>query len=254
MTSSHGGQGESRDTEWKERGIRAALSINLRICAEKTPFFPYFHFDLHAGCGWNHKFGVIGSPLAFWEAAEESGHPRPIAYFVEIDAVRATELAARPEMARPDCTVFPGDNGVFCRRIPDLIRRHGDRPDKAMGSILIDPNGPTAVPYDAIAGVLRECPRLDVIYNFPGTGNKRLGDGHKQKIVITDIPDLFRKRFWLIRKQIGAFQWSLLIGRNFRCNDYPSLGFYHWDSARGQGVVKTLATVARKNTDQLEMF
>ena len=124
-----------------------------------------------------------------------------------------------------------------------------------MGSILIDPNGPTAGPYDIIAEVLRQCPKLDVIYNFPGTGTKRLPDGHRRKIVITDIPELFRKRFWLIRQQIGAFQWSLLIGRNFRCNDYPSLGFHHWDSARGQGVVEKLATVAAaKNKNQGQLF
>jgi three-Cys-motif partner protein len=257
MTSSRAGQGESWVTEHKMRGLRGTFTINLTICAQSRNlnWRPYHHFDLHAGCGWNRKYDVPGSPLAFLDAAEESGHPRVIAHFVEIDAARAAELEARPEIAaRRNCFVHAGDNGVLCRRIPDLIRQHGDRPDTAVGTILIDPNGPTAVPYGIIAEVLRQCPRLDVIYNFPGTGTKRMPDGHRQKIVIEDIPDLFRKKFWLIRKQIGAQQWSLLIGRNFRCNDYPGLGFYHWESARGQGVVKTLATVARKNANQLEMF
>lgn len=255
MTRNSGGQGQSRDTEWKERGIRAALSINLKICADKMAWRPYFHFDLHAGCGWNHDFNVPGSPLAFLQAADGIGHPRPVAHFVEIDAGRAAELKARPEVARRrECHVHAGDNGAFCALIPDIIRHHGDRPEMAMGTILIDPNGPVTVPYDAIAGVLRQCPRLDVIYNFPGTGTKRLPDGHKQKITIGDIPGLFSKRHWLIRRQIGAWQWSLLIGRNFKCRDYPSFGFYHWDDPRGQHVVKTLANVGRKTTGQGELF
>lgn len=248
-------QGQSRDTEEKERGIRSSIAINFQIATAKLPWAPYFHFDLHAGCGWNHDFNVPGSPLAFWQVADGSGHARPIGHFVELDAGRAAELRARPELQdRFNCYVHHEDNAEFCARIPDLIRGHGDKPEYAIGSILIDPNGPVAVPYDAIAEVLRQCPRLDVIYNFPGTGTKRLPDGHRQKITIGDIPALFHKQHWLIRKQIGPWQWSLLIGRNLKTRDYPSLGFYHWESVRGQGVVNTLATVARKNANQMDFF
>jgi three-Cys-motif partner protein len=256
MTSSKVVQGQSRDTEWKERGILSAIAINFQIATAKLPWAPYFHFDLHAGCGWNHEFGVMGSPLAFWNVAETSGHARPIGHFVELDAGRAAELRARPEIkGRRDCFVHHEDNADFCSLIPDIIRAAGDKPQYAIGSILIDPNGPIAVPYDAIAEVLRQCPRLDVIYNFPGTGTKRLPDGHRQKITINDIPALFSKEHWLIRKQVGPWQWSLMIGRNLKTRDYPSLGFYHWESDRGQGVVLTLATTERERAKaQMRLF
>jgi hypothetical protein len=94
MTSSRAGQGESWVTEHKMRGLRGTFTINLTICAQSRNlnWRPYHHFDLHAGCGWNRKYEVPGSPLAFLDAAEESGHPRVIAHFVEIDAARAAEL------------------------------------------------------------------------------------------------------------------------------------------------------------------
>jgi three-Cys-motif partner protein len=242
-------QGQSRDTEHKQRGLRHAIITNMRICANSRWLNdrPYFHFDLFAGCGWNHQYNVIGSPLAFWEAAAETGHRRPIAHFVDINPDSVAELAARPEIAdRPNCFLHNMDNSEFVRRIPRLIRSQDVALDRAVGTILLDPNGPTEMDYDGIAAVLRQCPMLDVIYNFCGTGVKRLADGHTKKITITDIPDLFAKKYWIVREQVGPFQWSLLIGRNYRVGDHQSQGFHHWDSARGQHVVKTLATTRRQ--------
>jgi three-Cys-motif partner protein len=253
MTSSRGGQGQSRDTEHKQRGIRHVLITNLKICASSRflKWRPYYHFDLFAGCGWNHQYDVIGSPLAFWEAVEETGHPRPIAHFVDINAKSVAELRARPEMlGRQNCFVHHMDNAEFIRTIPRIIRGDGVRLDQAVGTILLDPNGPTEMDYDAIADVLHQCPMLDVIYNFCGTGTKRLPDGHMKKIVITDIPDLFHKKHWLIRQNIGDWQWSLLIGRNYRVGDHQSQGFHHWDSERGQHFVRTLATTRREQREQ----
>lgn len=252
-------QGQSRDTEWKERGIRAALTINLSICAQHAYLRRqnYYHFDLHAGCGWNHRvnppLGVIGSPLAYLEAVVDCEHPRAIGHFVDIDADNCVELAARPQVrCNPGCLVHNADNAEFCYEIPSLIKRHGTDLAWAFGSILIDPNGPTEVPWDGVAWVLKQCPRLDVIINWPGTGMKRMPDGHENKISILDVPVLLKKKHWLIRKNIGMWQWSLLIGRNIRCNDYPGMGFYHWDSPRGQKVVETLSRVGKSK--QLKLF
>lgn len=255
MTSSRGGQGQSWATEHKEVGLRASFLINLRICKvvrERSRFRQaYHHFDLHAGSGWNEKVGVMGSPMAFYDALEGSGHPQAVAHFVERDKGRACQLEERL-LCSPyaDWHVHCEDNAKFCPRIPDIIRGRGENPRYAMGTILIDPNGPTDTPYDEVAEVLRQCPRLDVIYNFPGTGNKRLANGHDRKIWVNDIPDLFHKKFWLIREQIGDQQFSLLIGRNYETRDYPGLGFYHMGSARGQRVVTTLDTTRREQREQ----
>jgi three-Cys-motif partner protein len=254
-------QGQSRDTEWKLRGIKAALRINLTICAEHQwcRRQPYNHFDLNAGCGWNHDVnppdGVMGSPLAYWEAAEESDHPRAYGDFVELDPDRAAELGERPVIrGNRRAVVHNCDNAEFCERIPSIIRSRGVTLEFAHGTIIVDPNGPTGIPWEPLARVLKQCPRLDVIVNWCGTGAKRLPDGHEAKVAITDIPYLLGKRHWLVRRNVGPFQWSLLIGRNFKIRDYPGLGFFHWDSARGQAVVETLSTVAKRKPRQLKLL
>jgi three-Cys-motif partner protein len=258
VSNSRGGQGQSRETEHKEVGLRATFLINQRICKairDRSRFpDPYWHFDLHAGCGWNKKVNVMGSPLAFYDAVEESGHPQTIAHFVEIDRDTAVQLEERL-LPHSNWFVHCEDNAQFCLRIPDIIRGRGKDPRYAMGTILIDPNGPTDTPYDEIAEVMRQCPRLDIVYNFPATGTKRLANGHERKVEIDDIPDLFHKKFWLIRYHIGPQQFSLLVGRNHLVNDYQRLGFEHWDSARGQHYVRTLKMTRQQQAraNQMEL-
>lgn len=253
MTSKRIFQGQSRDTEHKQRGLRHSFITNLKICTSSPNlnWRKYFHFDLFCGCGWNAEYDVMGSPLAFWDAVDETRHPRVVAHFVDINAASVAELKARPELqGRANCHVHHMDNAEFVRTIPRIILSHGVRLDQAVGTILLDPNGPTKMDYDAIEDVLRQCPKLDVIYNFCGTGTKRLADGHMKKIIIDDIPALFHKKYWLIRKNIGPFQWSLLIGRNYKVGDHQSQGFFHMDSEMGRHVVHTLKTTRREQREQ----
>lgn len=228
------GQGQSIDTEWKERGIKAALIVNLRIFKNKfgdKSYATYQHFDLNSGSGVNEDFGCIGSPLAFMSAIEQEGLSNFSAYFVDIDRNAIDSLMKRPGMSHPACTHIHGDNASFISAIPKLVSLN-DRPDMAIGTVLIDPNG-TDVPIDELAWLSRECPRLDFIINWNSVAVKRCG-GRKRGL--NELIDAIDKRFWLIRKPVGKWQWTLLIGRNTKVGDYQSMGFYDLEGPVGRDI------------------
>lgn len=248
-------QGQSDATKHKNRGFASAFAINLTICRKgKSEWHrtrPYFHFDLNAGSGWNHEVnqprGVMGSPLAFLAAAESANKPEFVAHFVEQDDARGKALAKRPKiLGDRRCFVHIGDNADFVPAIPAIVRRNGEKTEYARGSILIDPNGPTGAPWDEVAAVSMICPRLDLFINWSGTAMKRLPDGHEKRLEVDDLPTLFHKEAWLVRIPHGPWQWSLLLGRNYRTGDHKAAGFMHWDSAEGAAYIEKLKLTGRE--------
>lgn len=236
-------QGQSDATESKERGLSQLLELNMRLAKppikramSKRKNARYWHFDLHAGSGWNHEQKVMGSPIVFVNRIHRHELPYS-AHFAEIDEGRATELAARPEIAnRSGCKVHVGDNKELCQIIPDLISQH-EQPGHALGSVFIDPSVPTnETPWTELQGVFQQCQKLDVIINFPANGMKRIGRDHKQYININQLPEIFDKEHWLVRQVVGKWQWCMVIGRNFPSGDWRSVGFEHWDSPMGQEI------------------
>lgn len=259
MTSkSYQKQGQSDQTEFKERGLEAAFSINLRIFNAKIGSrfgdrYPYWHFDLNCGSGINEKIGCIGSPLAFLRAAESTQVPRYFAGFCDINQTSLAALKGREGVANnQDCFLFHGDNAELVDAIPDIIGAH-ERPHQAMGMVLSDPNG-FAVPLEELAALSQACPKLDVAIHW-NTRIRRLYRGQGWEFVdIDEAIAMLGKSHWLIRKPMGAHQWTVLVGRNLQVGDHRSLGFYHLDSEMGQDIMQRCkARLQDAESPQVEM-
>lgn len=232
-------QGQSLVTEDKARGFGKAFAINLRIFQSRfadKAWARYFHFDLNAGSGYNDEADCIGSPLAFLSAVHRLEVTNYRAFFVDISRDAVSELLHRPEVTSDERSfVMHGDNAEFVRAIPSIIEASGDRPGMAIGSVLVDDNG-TGIPVHELADLAAACPRLDLFINITATGLKRAF--HVRSLRLSDIVGGIDKQHWLIREPIGAFQWTMLLGRNVQVNDHRSEGFYHLESEQGRQVME----------------
>jgi hypothetical protein len=247
-------QGQGDATEIKQRGLSFAFLIGLTVM-QIFPQYRYFHFDLNAGSGFNDEAGCIGSPLTF---LREAGLAEIdfFAGFCDRDHGQVKSLLARPELHNERCSIFHGDNTELLSMVPYIVRGHKEKLEYAIGSVLSDPNG-ADVPIDAIAELAKICPKIDVIFHWNSVITKRLRYGIKPtQVLLQDVPRLVRKQHWLIREPLGIHQFTVLIGRNFRPNDWRSMGYHHLDSERGQEIIERCSLarhdrMARRQTDLL---
>ena len=253
--SAKGGQGQSDVTEWKVRGISAACAVSLRIFHHKWGArYRYLHFDLHAGCGINEQVGCIGSPLAFLGQARVDGVNNYGAHFCEIDDGRVRQLLAQPQVSGDSrVAVHHGDNRFLLPAIPRIIRDYyHENPAVAQGTVLADPNNHN-MPIDELAELARECPRLDLIINWPACAAKRAG----RKTALNDLLSRLGRKHWLIRELVGPWEFTLLVGRNFYTGDHKTLGFYQLSSLKGQHILATAITTKddrKGQSGQLDAF
>lgn len=230
-------QGQSAVTEEKARGFSSVFEQQIAVVS-RSPMLtqqPYVHVDLHAGCGFNHEVGVIGSPMLFLETARR--HRLDYRLFCcEIDRGRCDELGKR---MKHDHRAFPhfGHNADMCDCVPDLMRMHGIEPNMAVGSVLIDPNGfSDQIPWDSLERLFAVCGRLDVIFNFPGLAYTR-NRGHAEHVHIDLLPKRLRKQCWFIRQPLPVQKFTLCVGRNTGKLSIPTrngLPFARWDSIEGK--------------------
>lgn len=255
MTEKSITQGQSDATEFKERGLEAAFSINLKIFKAKVASrfgnrFPYWHFDLNCGCGINEKIGCIGSPLAFIRAVESIGLQSYFAGFCDIDENQLRTLMARDSVrGNAQCFSFHGKNAALVEAIPDIIAKI-ERPQRAVGMVLSDPNG-FEVPLDELAALSHRCPGIDIAIHW-NTRIRRLFRGHGWEFVdIDEAIAMLNKQHWLIREPLGAHQWTVLIGRNIKIGDHKTLGYFHLDSEKGQSIMRRCK--ARLQNDETQV-
>jgi hypothetical protein len=241
-----GKQGWSDVTAFKESGFARLLRENLAIAARTgQPSAPYYHFDLTAGDGMNGE--TPGSPL-IWREVADASRTDWRAVFVEIDPGRVERLARRPEMDDPRCSVLCEDHRRFIPQIPAFLEAAGAG-RTAVGSVLVDPNGHQHMPLKELAGLARECRRLDFIANWNnmaamrwlGYYRKRNDPRASEKIRLKDGVALLGKRFWLIRQPVDFWQWTILFGSNYRRRGYERLGFYDIRSQHGISIVDRLS-------------
>ena len=232
-------QGQGDTTEWKQRGLGSAFFIGLKVAAEKLPASTYFHFDLNAGCGFNHEACCIGSPVAFFKSVEESGHKKVVAHFVDKDRSSLEQL----QTLIPAGTLHHTHNKDFVSSIPSLVGH--DR--FAVGSILCDPNG-ADVPFDELAAVLKDYKRLDLIINWNSTIYKRCNASplHSTYPQLQELPELFNKQYCHIRSPLPGDRhgFTLFVGRNFKTDGHRKLGFYSMDADQGEQIAHRLDTTA----------
>jgi hypothetical protein len=247
-------QGQGKTTELKERYIKLAVAVNSKITGHPSKFiarFPYWHFDMHAGSGWNDRVNCVGTPLAFLD--EITKFPKEYrAFFCDNNSDSINKLNARPQIASSShAYVFCGENREVLPIFAEAIRRN-DTPRFANGTIVVDPNGylsPDTVPLDLLALFCREFERIDLLMHL-NVRTLALERQHIQKAIkgkwrehrlleLDEFPAFFSRRHWLIseRLQGRGHRFVMMFGRNIRLGDHPTMGIYHLDSFDGQRIV-----------------
>jgi hypothetical protein len=237
-------QGQGKYTANKIAVFEAFFTQNMAVVSRAIGAQSYFHFDLNAGCGMNEIAGCIGSPLAFRAAAIKVKMQRALCFCCELDAGAAISLQRRTEHD-DDTFVTIGRNQDFVEMIPEIIRQHGHDPSTAFGSILIDPNNQRrdAIPYDGLARIAAECPKIDVLFHFPQNAMKRirgavtagtLSESSASDCVDIDaLPEIIGKTHcWIRHKGLGEF--VMVVGRNTdNIKKDAGTGLHIWDSEDG---------------------
>lgn len=257
-------QGQSIATPHKLRGIDAAMRMQAVLAKSVFRRFPsaiYFHFDIFAGSGVNDQIPgcepLPGSPLIAAQSLAASGVPY-LMVCVERDRQRAKSLADELRYDQQSF-VIEGDNADVLQAVPQIIIKHGERPEKAIGTMLIDPNKPSDVPWDAIREVLTICERLDVIVNYPASAEKRnryaaQAGVNVDFLHIDQLPKTCRRRFWMIRDaaSYGAYKFCLCVGRNHAFDGYKREGFHLWESDDGRLIRSRMMNNAEDHRKFLE--
>lgn len=242
-------QGQSElATEMKQRGLYYAFRLNYFVARKHTDWMPpYFHVDLNAGSGYNDKAQCVGSPITFLSIF--NGNVDFRATFVECDSNQVEHLQGRLlGLVGNDhrCTVYHGDNADYLKILPSLIHNRKWQ----LGSIFSDPNG-SDVPIDEIGEVCEIFPKMDIMFHWNSTITKRLKYSIKpEQITLDMVPRRIKKDHWLIREPVGRNQFAMLIGRNFRGEEWRKGGFYHLDSPEGQAIMDRCSRSAKDREDK----
>jgi len=237
-------QGQSPITPEKEKAFLGIFEMNLVVHKKSRFSYRYHHFDLNAGCGYNHEAGCNGSPLMFLEAAANQGVAQYYAHFVDHKKKAIEELLTRIDDQR--CTIYQGDNREFVKAIPGLIRLARENPDMALGSVLCDPNG-TNLPLDELIELSGLCPRLDLILNYSARAWKRVRgwkracgtDYASPELYLAETLVLLRKKQWLIQDPLNDnHEWMIVVGRNYPMAGWSKMRFYDMDSPKGKEILR----------------
>jgi hypothetical protein len=239
-------QGQSAATLDKERCLGSALTIGMNV-GDRPKFsgrgFSYWHFDANAGSGWNDLAGVDGSPVVFHRVPDQ--HLRILkreAFFCDINVAALRELSGR--LGDWPGYLFPDDNEdaltVFAERI-----RQVERPEFAVGSIIVDPNGywfrnakGEGAPVKSLTRFAAVFPCIDIVLNLNvRTYKLQRAQGQDVRSPI-EVLESLRKKYWLVRRtQAGGDQFLLAVGRNIPTGDHKRLGFHKLDSDEGRHIM-----------------
>lgn len=250
-------QGQGFGTEWKEEGLGAIFNIGLDISkGYKVRQYPYWHLDLHSGCGWNEKMECIGSPLAFYTEALASGR-RFRAYFNDANAEACEDLRRRLALhpkpsPRSGFHVSDMDAALFLQHMANVIRREEAVPRFAIGSLLFDPNGWNSS-EDRLWPVLQQFaadyPRIDIILNINASLQARMRgcrkDGQEpfmRRPDIINMPAALSRPFWIVRNKPrhAGEKFILLVGRSIEAGRGRYKEFFPLESPQATHVLTTL--------------
>lgn len=251
-------QGQSGYTRFKELRFAPIFAQSLRIStAAQVAAFPYYHVDLNAGAGYNEEVHVPGSPLNFMAAMARVQRYNFFAFFIDHDYAAIRSLAKQQAFAQWPDRVFIhlGDNSELLPIVRAFLDQQRDRPQYAMGSIVIDPNGyHKGVPWDALRTFCAECPRFDLILNL-NTRSFRMERPHilarrenrwndYRLMPVSAFAAWFNRPHWMITEEcrVGGHSFVQLVGRTLQtqASSYLSLGYHDLASDVGQAIVAKL--------------
>lgn len=249
-------QGQSIVTIDKERCLASALTIGMKIADAKLGQwnYPYWHFDANAGSGWNEEVGVDGSPVVFHLIADAllRGLKRR-AFFCDHNGNAMNRLYVRLAKWSDTSCCFPSDNEKALAVFAECIRQTENKPDLAIGSVIVDPNGywyrnanGEGAPVKSLTRFAAEFSRIDIILNLNTRIFKMQRANGQDVLGPRDVLASLRKKHWLVRRtQAGGDQFLLAVGRNIETGDHQRLGFHQLDSDAGRHIM-TLAEGKRQ--------
>ena len=117
------------------------------------------------------------------------------------------------------------------------------------GLLYHDPNG--CINEKMLSNFFRknETKHLDCLINCSATAIKR--NYFSNKSLLIRLKEINKER-WLIRKPIGRWQWTFIIGTNWNAfPDLKKLGFYYLDSEEGQLIFSRLNEIQSKKYEKV---
>lgn len=245
--SANGGQGQSAATIDKERRIAACLTVNMTVASHRFGGrgYRYWHLDANSGCGWNDDVNVPGSPMVFWEVADaylKDMEPAP--FFCDRDKKAMAGLYGRLGVRAHRSFLLPGDNEEAIEVFAECIRQR-ERPQFAIGSLLIDPNGyfyrrpdGEGVPINAMQWFCRDFDRIDIILNLNIRAFHLQQSRAHDVIPPAELLSRLGRSYWHVgRANAGQSRFLLAIGRNFATKDHANLGLYRTDGEVGGRIL-----------------
>jgi three-Cys-motif partner protein len=238
------GVGQSTATQDKQDGLDKLLRQHMSVVRGIFGKYGikngiYYYIDAHAGCGYNYEAKCEGSPIIFLQAREELGIASK-AYFIEIEKDNVCQLGhfIKPYLSDlVDFRVCPEDNKTAVPRIANAL------PEGCYGLIYYDPNG--RPDWQAISHLSKNpaLSKFDILIRYNTMAVKR-NFNNTGKLLLDYLSDVHKKH-WMIRDLLPGerWQWTFLLGMNYKINPWKSQRFYWTDSEEGGRILQKIANL-----------
>ena len=187
---------------------------------------------------------MMGSALILLDALKHSGIKSKVV-LIEHDSKTCDELkinTSRYSSNLLDLEIWNADNSDV---LADLSRR--PFPKKPLGMLYLDPNGvPGFEPAKRFLS-LRQFGKIDLLVNCPCTAVKRTCSNVKCSNTSKVAEHLvgIDKCFWLVREQIGKWQWSFLLGTNWHAfPEFSHLNCRKITTPEGRAILEDITYTA----------
>lgn len=254
----------STETEQKERDFRGVLDMHITICKaliQQRRAQPYLYADLYAGPGHLEFNGrhFLGSPLIAQELLTRAAIPYEAIHFEKDPEVagRLSEALWVPTtlLETPDPKTSPIFTEAFETGFPRWLAKTGHQAER-YGLIYSDPIN-DEIPHELLNEAAELLPRVDILsYASANQYKRRRGqdlkrNGSTELPIIGDHIRAVNKRIALIRKPLGAYQWTFILWSNWvHMPVWTNRGFHRLDSPDGQQILDRLNLTEREQREK----
>lgn len=245
----------SAETEAKEADFRGILSMHATLCKgiiHRQHAGPYLYVDLYAGPGHLEFNGrrFFGSPLIAQDILTRSGMSCEAVHFEHDPAVAAqlAEALWTPTslLDCPDADTAPIFAEDFRVAFPRWLDTAGRQPGR-YGLIYADPIR-DEIPHELFNRAAKQFPKVDLLSYVAATQYKRRRGVDPGRPFLADHINAVDKRVALIRRPIGAWQWTFVLWSNWvNLPDWQRRGFYRLDSPDGEQILDRLNLTAEQH-------
>lgn len=214
-------QGQSGSTAIKQASLTAIVEslIYPYLAIQKEYNEPVVFIETNAGCGFNKKVQIEGSPVIFGQAIDRL-KIRSVRLFCDNDADALKELENKMGYI-PFASYHCVDNRDFIKGLPEkIVDLTGVRDIKyARGLVYVDPNGVTdGFPLTELVEFSRIATGIDIVINHAANTAKRSRGAFKDR----DYPDtgqiikMINKPFSAVRSPHGSSQWTMILLSSYK--------------------------------------